>query len=63
METTGKDMMTTHEVCELLRVDRTTLWRWRRAGVGPVPVEVGPRALRYRRAEVEAYLREHQGSR
>lgn len=58
METTGRDMMNIHEVCELLRVSRTTLWRWRRDGVGPEPVQVGPRTLRYRRAEVEAYLRE-----
>lgn len=63
MGTGEKELMTVREVAELLRVGRTTLWRWRSEGVGPVPFELRPRVLRYRRAEVEAYLCEREGAR
>lgn len=33
-----------------------TLERWEKQGIGPAPVRVGPRLVRYRAAEVEAWL-------
>lgn len=50
-------MMTAAEVAEMLRVDRSTLWRWRKQGVGPAPIYLRPRVPRYRRAEVLAFIK------
>lgn len=42
-----------------LGVDEVTLWRWRRDGIGPRYHRVGPRAIRYARADVDAWLESH----
>ncbi|RBY94944.1 hypothetical protein DQ244_01575 [Blastococcus sp. TBT05-19] len=34
----------------------STLKRWARLGIGPRPIKVGPRMVRYRRDEVDAWL-------
>lgn len=34
----------------------STLKRWARLGIGPQPIKVGPRMVRYRRVEVDAWL-------
>jgi predicted DNA-binding transcriptional regulator AlpA len=49
-------LLTTNEVAELLRVNRSTLSRWRSAGVGPRPIWLSPSTPRYRRADVEDWL-------
>lgn len=33
-----------------------TLERWEKAGIGPAPIRLGPRLVRYRAHEVEAWL-------
>ena len=45
------------EVATYLNVPRATLYRWRCQGVGPPGYKVG-RHVRYRSAEVEAWLRD-----
>lgn len=47
------------ELAELLQVSRFTLAHWRRPAVasGPPYIQVG-RAIRYRRTDVERWLRE-----
>ncbi|WP_042438081.1 helix-turn-helix transcriptional regulator [Sanguibacter keddieii] len=50
---TLEPLMTEAEVARLLRIDRSTLCRWRTAGVGPLqPVMVTPTTPRYRRSDV-----------
>jgi predicted DNA-binding transcriptional regulator AlpA len=49
--------LTRHEYAALARVHPDTVKRWARQGIGPKPHRIGPRLLRYDRAEVLAYLR------
>jgi excisionase family DNA binding protein len=50
-------LMTIHEVSEYLRVPVGTLYNWRYLGTGPACAKIG-RHLRYRRADVEAWVDE-----
>lgn len=47
--------MTTADVADYLRVPIATLYGWRYRGEGPLAIRVG-RHLRYRRADVDAWL-------
>jgi len=44
------------DTSRLLKVGVRTLERWASAGIGPRPIKVGPRAVRYRRSEVRDWL-------
>jgi excisionase family DNA binding protein len=46
------------ELADLLRVSVSLLERWRAAGDGPRFVRLGRRVLRYRKADVDAWLLE-----
>lgn len=50
-------LLTTSEVAELLRVNRSTLSRWRSLGIGPRVTWVSPSIARYQRADVAEWLR------
>lgn len=50
-------LMTTKDVAEYLNVPVGTLYKWRRDGVAPASFRVG-RGARYRREDVDAWLRE-----
>ncbi|GAA1328827.1 hypothetical protein GCM10009592_17310 [Brachybacterium rhamnosum] len=52
------EYMTSAEVAQWLRVDKSTLCRWRTAGIGPRVTWLAPSLPRYARADVEAWLRE-----
>ena len=49
------DLMKEREVAELLRVTRQTLSRWRASEQGPPFIQVEG-TIRYRRADVQAWL-------
>lgn len=49
------EIMTSAELADYLRVPLRTLYAWRSHGGGPPGVRVG-RHLRYRRADVDAWL-------
>jgi predicted DNA-binding transcriptional regulator AlpA len=49
-------LLTTDEVARLLRVNRSTLSRWRSAGTGPRVTWLSPTVPRYQRTHVEAWL-------
>ncbi|MBB4071597.1 helix-turn-helix transcriptional regulator [Canibacter oris] len=56
-----QDLLFPQEVADWLRVDISTLYRWRRtwpSGVckGPVFIELEPGEVRYYRSDVETYL-------
>lgn len=48
-------LLTTREAAELLSVKETTLEQWRWNGRGPEYIKLN-RAVRYRRADVEAFV-------
>ena len=50
------------EVLALLSVSRSTLNRWIREGAFPRPVKLGKRAVRWRRADIEHWLKELQST-
>jgi hypothetical protein len=50
-------LMTTTEVAGMLRVDPSTLSKWRSSGQGPRATWLTPRTPRYARVDVLAWLR------
>jgi predicted DNA-binding transcriptional regulator AlpA len=55
------ELLTLHEVAELLRVPDATLRYWRYLGTGPRSFRVG-RGVRYWRGEVHSWLRSQSGT-
>jgi excisionase family DNA binding protein len=49
------DLLTLHEVAELLRVPEATLRYWRHCKTGPTSYKIG-RHVRHRRQDVHAWL-------
>lgn len=49
------ELMTLPEVCELLGISEATAYYWRQKSYGPKGARIG-KQLRYRRADVEAWL-------
>lgn len=57
------DLLTPKEVADLLKVTTDTLEAWRAKRVGPSWIKLGDgkrSPVRYRRADVDAYLTAHQ---
>ncbi len=52
------DLLTTKDAADLLDVAPITLATWRQENKGPRYVRVGDRNIRYRRADLAAYLEE-----
>lgn len=50
------ELLTAKEFGRRARVSERTVIRWRNAGVGPRPIRIGPRAIRYRVSEVDEFL-------
>lgn len=48
-------LLTVTELADLVGVPRQTVYTWASRGGGPIPIKVG-RHLRYRPADVEAWL-------
>ena len=51
------ELLTARQVALRLNVSLATFKRLRKAGEGPPSIQVGQRAIRYRRGDVEAWLR------
>ena len=51
-------LMTRTEVEARCRIGRSTIYRLMRMGKFPVPIRIGPRAVRWPSSEVEAWLAE-----
>jgi excisionase family DNA binding protein len=52
-----RDVLTTAEVAELLRLNPQTLWKWRRDGTGPPWFRVGS-GVRYHREDLQEWTRQ-----
>lgn len=50
-------ILTTAQVATWLGVNPSTVRRWRLDGTGPTYIRPSPRVIRYRRSDVEAWLR------
>ena len=50
------DLLTTTAAAAVLQVHPATLVNWRKAGTGPKYVRLGPRNIRYHRADLTEYL-------
>jgi predicted DNA-binding transcriptional regulator AlpA len=50
------DLLLEREAAEILRVSCPTMRRWRWARTGPRYVRVGSRAIRYRLADLKAFV-------
>ena len=50
------ELLDQHEVAAILRVAIPTLQDWRWKGEGPRFVKLGKRVVRYRRADIEAFV-------
>ncbi len=50
------DLLTETEAADLLRVAVQTLRNWRWRGQGPRALKIGLRMVRYRRADIEAFI-------
>lgn len=55
------ELMTTDEVARLLRIDRSTLSRWRTSGTGPRVTWLSASTPRYQRADIADWLRQVAG--
>jgi predicted DNA-binding transcriptional regulator AlpA len=53
--TDARRYLTEREFCELYQVPARTVVRWRKEGGGPAFVRLGPRHIRYRLADTEAW--------
>ncbi len=51
-----EDYLTDAQLCLMVNVTPRTTNQWRRDGVGPAYVRVGPRRILYRRRDVETWL-------
>lgn len=49
--------MTTSELCDWLRITRTTVWKWRKEGM---PYFGSGKTFRYKRSEVEEWLKKRE---
>ena len=54
----GARLVTVREYAERFGISEDTVRRWARKGIGPRPIKIGPRAVRYRETDINAYLEE-----
>lgn len=50
------ELINVKQYAERIGVSTDTIRRWGRQGFGPRPVRLGPRAVRYRLSDVEAWI-------
>lgn len=52
----GLELLDAHETARLLSVTNQTLINWRKISFGPPFIKIGRKIIRYRRADVSAWL-------
>ena len=53
-------LLTTLEAADYLNVSRRTLTRWLAEGIGPPSIKLPSGARRYRKADLDRWIAEHQ---
>ena len=56
MQAEGSQLLMLHEVEGMTRLKKSCLYDLMKKGTFPLQIRVAPRAVRWRRTEVEAYL-------
>ncbi|MQB02167.1 MAG: helix-turn-helix domain-containing protein [Actinobacteria bacterium] len=54
------EYLTVQQLAKLLQVPVATIYRWRYLGEGPPGIRVSGRHVRFRRSDVEAFLRDRE---
>ncbi len=54
------EYLTIPQLADVLQVPVATIYRWRHLGEGPRGIRVSGRHVRFRRSDVEAFLRERE---
>lgn len=54
------EYLTVKQLADILQVPVATVYRWRHLGEGPRGIRVSGRHVRFRRCDVEVFLREHE---
>lgn len=49
-------LLTLPQLCEMLNVNRSTIFRWRQQGRFPEPLQLATQSPRWRRADIDAWL-------
>lgn len=52
----SESLMTPKDVARALAVDLRCLQEWRTRGAGPAYLKLGPKTIRYRRADIDAFI-------
>ena len=50
------NILRNRDVCEMLKISPTTLWRWSGNGGFPSPIQLGPNTVGWIGAEIESWL-------
>ncbi|WP_374011524.1 helix-turn-helix transcriptional regulator [Vibrio parahaemolyticus] len=45
-----------NELCDALDISLSTLFRWRKAGIVPEPIALGPRIVGWRTSDIQNWL-------
>lgn len=59
----GYALIRQRDLCALLNVSRSTLFRWERSGHFPRRMKLGPRRVAWRTSDIEAWLATRSASR
>jgi predicted DNA-binding transcriptional regulator AlpA len=55
-----EEILASADVAQLMKVPVGTVRYWRHIGEGPPAFKLGPKAVRYRRSQVEAWISEQE---
>lgn len=58
----SSDFISVDELCAALDIDRATLYRWRRKGIGPAEIKLGRQKVLFKREDVDKWLTERRAS-
>lgn len=53
---TGLQLLRAADLCKILGISNTTLWRWRKAEIIPEPISLGPRVIGWRLNDINSWL-------
>ena len=55
-EALANRLLREREVCEMVAVSRSTLWRWVNTGSFPAPIRIGTSAVRWQLSVVQEWM-------
>ena len=56
-----RELLMAKQVAKLLDVSRRTIYRWLKTGSFPQPIKLSPGTVRWRRAELQAFIASQGG--